>query len=331
MFQLGIGIIQNTWFGLANRDENKQPILLPAHAETLAKAALQSCDHLDGLVDGLIDNPDLCTIDFGLVMCDSPRSIVNSSACLTNRELDVAKKFYSAPTDSKGNVILSVGALPGSESYWDRQGWLGSTRHPKGSGESATLGNLIDRWNNIAFDVDPAPLATSIAELDLDLDTLYQRVGYMESMFSASNADLTVFKRLGGKLILSQGWPDVNVPAHFLVDYYRRLVHVFGEAETESFVKLFMSNGQNHVQSYGLGASAGQDPYSRIAEWVEDGVSPMWFNGTKYDATNGTFLFSRPAFPFPYYAMYDGVGDPNVQESFYPVKRLTLFGNPISS
>lgn len=48
--QLGIRVIQNAWFGLANRDVNKQPILLPIHAESLTKAALQSCDHLDGLL-----------------------------------------------------------------------------------------------------------------------------------------------------------------------------------------------------------------------------------------------------------------------------------------
>lgn len=65
-------------------------------------------------------------------------------------------------------------------------------------------------------------------------------------------------------------------------------MHTFGQDETESFVKLFMSNGQNHVLSYGLGALSGQDPYTRIAEWVEDDVGPTWFDGTKYDAVTSS-------------------------------------------
>lgn len=97
----------------------------------------------------------------------------------------MAKKFYSAPTDSKGNVILSATALPGSESYWDRLEWLGSTRVTGGSGEGSTIGNLFNRWNNLALETDPNPPIHSLEELDFDFDSVYATVAYMESTMLA--------------------------------------------------------------------------------------------------------------------------------------------------
>jgi hypothetical protein len=46
------------WLVRQNFDADGNPILSDADGGTMHLTALASCDHLDGLVDGLIDNAD---------------------------------------------------------------------------------------------------------------------------------------------------------------------------------------------------------------------------------------------------------------------------------
>lgn len=56
-----LGSILYNWLVRKNFDSAGNPILSVADAGTMNLTALASCDHLDGLVDGLIDNADLCS------------------------------------------------------------------------------------------------------------------------------------------------------------------------------------------------------------------------------------------------------------------------------
>lgn len=70
-------------------------------------AALQACDLLDGVADGIITNPQACKFDPGVLLCKQE----NDLSCLTAPQVDAVRKIYT-PTD------FYPGLAFGSELGW---------------------------------------------------------------------------------------------------------------------------------------------------------------------------------------------------------------------
>lgn len=56
-----LGTVMFNWLVRQNFGADGNPILSDADGVTMNLTALASCDHLGGLVDGLIDNADMCS------------------------------------------------------------------------------------------------------------------------------------------------------------------------------------------------------------------------------------------------------------------------------
>jgi feruloyl esterase len=80
----------------------------------LHRAALDSCDLLDGLKDGLISNPSACHFDPGKLLCKG----ADRSACLTHPQVEAAEKIYAGPTNPRTGEQVFPGLEPGSELGW---------------------------------------------------------------------------------------------------------------------------------------------------------------------------------------------------------------------
>src|SRR5258708_39631039 len=75
-------------------------------------AALDACDALDGVKDGVIDNPPACHFDPSKLLCKG----AESDRCLTAPQAAALKKIYASPRNSKGEQIFpgySVGGETG--------------------------------------------------------------------------------------------------------------------------------------------------------------------------------------------------------------------------
>ena len=55
------------------------------------EAVLKACDGLDGVKDGVIENPTACTFDYGSLACKG----ADASACLTAAQVESAKAIMS--------------------------------------------------------------------------------------------------------------------------------------------------------------------------------------------------------------------------------------------
>jgi feruloyl esterase len=71
---------------------------------------LRQCDHLDGLVDGIIEQPDLCAFDPESLRCQ----VSSSSPCLTSLEIEKVRAVFAPYLHSNGDLIFP-GMIPGSE------------------------------------------------------------------------------------------------------------------------------------------------------------------------------------------------------------------------
>jgi feruloyl esterase len=146
---------------------------------------------------------------------------------------------------------------------------------------------------------------------------------------NATEANLTVFKGRGGKLILYHGWNDPAISALSTIQYYDGVASRLGRAETDAFVRLYMVPGMQHCgdgpgpNSFGQhGRAPANEPqrdiFMALEQWVEKGKAPSAIVATKYvddDPAKGAQT-SRPLCPHPQTAKYKGQGDPSDAVSF---------------
>jgi glutamine amidotransferase-like uncharacterized protein len=75
--------------------------------------------------------------------------------------------------------------------------------------------------------------------------------------------------------------------------------------------------GVGHV-SGGPGADT-WDQMGVIASWVENGTAPYSIVASHIE--NGNVAFTRPHFPFPLQAYYNGTGNSSLASSFYAANK----------
>src|SRR5579863_7173319 len=77
----------------------------------LHQAALDACDALDGIKDGIINNPLRCKFDPAVTLCKG----ADAPDCLTAPQVAAAKKLYAPIVDSRTGKEIFPGFEPGTE------------------------------------------------------------------------------------------------------------------------------------------------------------------------------------------------------------------------
>ncbi|MFI8683380.1 tannase/feruloyl esterase family alpha/beta hydrolase [Brevundimonas diminuta] len=247
------------WAAEMLRDQTRAGFDMIA-ARTLNAAALDQCDELDGRKDRVIDDPRKCQVDLERVRCKGRAA----ETCLTDRQVDIARKMYEGPRSSDGRQIAPSSAFPGSEISWV------SFVTPRWA-----IGYAHEIFKYQAF--YPAPGASFTPRLE-DIDAYSRQMGSFEAIAGATNPDLTRFKAAGGKLISYYGWADAFGGAQNIMDYYDRAERVAGgEAATRDFYRNFMIPGMDHCGG-GVGPSV-FDFVTILDNWVEKNEAPEAITG----------------------------------------------------
>ncbi|MFI5843938.1 tannase/feruloyl esterase family alpha/beta hydrolase [Catenuloplanes sp. NPDC051500] len=156
----------------------------------------------------------------------------------------------------------------------------------------------------------------SASVLDLRYDSatfqeVYQRAG----IYDASDPDLTAFRAAGGKLLLWHGWADQAISPYGTIAYYDALTARMGGTEaTRRFARLFMLPGVAHC-----GAGQGPDAIDALTPtlaWVENGVAPGRLVAAMRQ--DDAVVRTRPVYPYPAVARYDGSGSTDDAGNFAP-------------
>jgi Tannase and feruloyl esterase len=286
-----------------------------AKLPAIQAAALSACDALDGVKDGVIEDPRPCRFDPSRLLCPGPES----DACLTAPQLTALKKIYSGPHNAAGRPVFP-GYSPGGEA--EPGGWAlwitGSARERSLSFAFGTqfFKNMVydPAWDYHTFTVDGAVKAADAK---------------MAAILNATDPDLKAFKARGGKLILYHGWSDAAIPAQNTVDYYESVVHQMGAKAASAFVRLYMVPGMQHCGGgagpdvFGQWIAAPDDPGHDLAagleRWVEKGTPPEKVIATRYktgDKPESGVLRTRPLCPYPLAARWKGAGSTDEAANF---------------
>jgi len=94
---------------IAQALQKEEARITPAKAQVLHSAVVAACDALDGVKDGLIENPIACKFDPAVLVCKGGEE----PACLTQAQADTAKLIYSPIVDAKTKREIP-GLAPGS-------------------------------------------------------------------------------------------------------------------------------------------------------------------------------------------------------------------------
>jgi len=264
--------------------------ITPEKLSVLHQAVLDACDALDGVKDGILNDPTRCKFNPAVTQCKG----ADGPNCLTPAQVETAKKFYAPLNDPETGEEVFPGFEPGSELRWG--GLLG--------GPFVMADDLFKyvvfkdpNWNFRTLDVSRhLALARKIDN----------------GAISPTSPSLKPFVGRGGKLLIYHGWADQNIAPLSSVEYYEKLVTALGKNQVNDSVRLYMVPGMGHC-----GGGEGPNVFDALAtmeQWREHGVAPKEIIASQI--TDGSVSRTRPLCPYPQVAQYKGTGSTDQAENF---------------
>ena len=287
-------VTRRIWVGQSQAGDGA---IVPEKLPLLAKLVYEKCDAIDGLKDGIIDDPRRC--DFkpvrDLPKCSGP----DAADCFTIAQIEALGKIYGGPRDSKGKQLFP-GEPVGSESVWS-DNLVGPIKTVLPRSESQMKLAILDpppgpTWSYTMFNFDTDPPRTLKAAAELN----------------PRNPDLAPLKKRGGKIVQYSGWADQQVNPFPGIEYYQTVSKRMGEAATRDFYRLFMVPGMFHCNG-GPGCSS-VDWLTAVMDWVEKGKAPEQLIGAHVEG--GKTTRTRPVCPYPQVARYKGTGSIDEDANF---------------
>jgi hypothetical protein len=280
--------------------QQSEPVLGSQHLALLQSIIMQQFDALDGVRDTILNDPDACRLDLAsLPICDGD---VSGPACFTRAQMEVLKAIY-LPLVKDGKQIHAGFPLGGEDepNGWDP--WISASKRPSSGYPSLqayfgieTFKYLIlndKNWNYTTYDLVNVPRDTR----------------YAAAYLNATSTDYSAFKKRGGKMLIWQGWADPAISALDMIEHYKEAEKV--DPDLNQYVRLYLMPGVLH------GGGKGPDKVNwlkTLQDWVEKGITPNRLVASK--TVNGKITLTRPVYPYPNKAVYDGTGDPMTETSY---------------
>lgn len=279
---------------IAPKNAQGQPILSRAFSDEdlklLERAVLATCDSLDGLRDGIIDNYTACKVDLRPLDCTGEKN----SSCLSADQVTALERVMEGPKNSRGERLYHGRPWDSGFKYW-RPNMLGTSITAIPNARRAVNTSI-----KLVFMTPPAP---DFDYLAFDFDRDPARMAASAAFTATNSTDWQAFRRRGGKAIVYAGIADDLLNTNGILDWYRRMIRDHGGVDaTQSFVRYFHVPGMGHCR--GGDATDRFDHFQALVEWVERGRSPD-FLLAKGAAFPGR---TRPICAYPKQTRYLGAG-----------------------
>jgi feruloyl esterase len=263
-------------------------------------AAIAACDSIDGVKDGVIEDPKRCSYD--------PKALIGTSAgscgSFTEADVTVIRKLWEGPRRQDG-AFMWYGLPRGADlnALWTSRG---TPTRPQAFG-------IAMEWFRYFLAQDPKLDAATITP-DRYERFFDQSVEQYSQVIGTDNPDLSEFRNRGGKAIVWHGWGDQLITAEGTVDYYNRVTKQMGGPEkTAEFLRLFLAPGVAHCGGGTGPAPSGQ--LDALLAWVEEGRAPQTLTAIRRDQS-GAITRSRPLCQYPQVAKYRGTGSTDDAANF---------------
>jgi hypothetical protein len=294
----------------------------------LFQSAMQACDALDGVMDGLVSNQAACNATFDPATAMRGASPLRCAGgaelgdtCLSDAQI-AALRVMNEPAHFAFPLDRGNKGYPGYN-VWGAD--LGMTS------ASPVQPTVVFLNLNSAQPANPMPTGAPYISRQLDgvlkymitRDLSFDPLSFDPQQHSPwqlrwrelsrmidQSADISQFAKRGGKLLLAHGLQDVLVSSRATADYYERLLQTMGR-KVEGFARYYEVPGYGHAVSSQFNAT--WDSLTALEQWAEGGVAPA--NQVTTD-TVGVPGRTRPLCDYPKWPRYNGTGDVNAAASF---------------
>jgi feruloyl esterase len=174
----------------------------PAQFSLLHKAVLKACDAVDGLTDGLIEDPRNCHFDPAVLACKEGRQ-GSQEDCLSGQQIEAARKIYAGAINPRTGEQVFPGLERGSEMQWIV--FAGSDEPP-----------IVASYFKYLLFKDPN---WDFRKLDFDKDVALADK-FDNGLIAATDLNLKPFVTHGGKLLLYHGWNDGLIAPRNTINYF---------------------------------------------------------------------------------------------------------------
>ena len=282
--------------------------LSTAKRELATNRAVAACDAADGVTDGVLRDPRLCTYDptqdtqITRAGCAS-----TDGTCLAPGEATALQKIWGGARNAAGQLLwpgvergANLAALAGADPFpipiEQARYWV--YFDPTWDWKTLTLANYEAFFNKNAEMVGP--------------------------MMATDNPDISAFKQRGGKVIMHHGWNDNLIMPQGTVRYFERVQQTV--SASEEFSRLYMVPGMGHcsggagANEFGQGASGlvpmepKTDIFRALMAWSEKGQAPADITASRI--VNGAVVQTRPLCPYPQVAKHKGTGSTDDAANF---------------
>ncbi|KAJ7653197.1 tannase and feruloyl esterase [Mycena polygramma] len=237
---------------------------------------LRQCDALDGVVDGIISEPDVCDFRPEALQCTN-----QTTACLTPTQVKALRSVYSPLYGLQGELMYPR-FTPGAEADPSSPTWFPGI-FPM---ESNWLRFVV--LNDTTYDFSDFGLA--------DIEAMDRNNAGGLNTF---DGDLSAFRDRGGKFVSFHGRRDPLLSSTNSKRVYDLISLTLGLPTLDDFYRLFLIPGMGHcaggigASRFGQGFAVGQNAVNdsahnillALVDWVEKDVPPETIIGTAADGS----------------------------------------------
>ncbi|KAI3317179.1 tannase and feruloyl esterase [Xylariaceae sp. AK1471] len=283
---------------------------------TIHNEVLRQCDYIDGVTDGIIEDPILCYFDTEPLLCGNNNE--TTTDCLSAAQLKKVKTIFDDylwpngtllyPRMNPGSELLAADGLYSGQAYSPSADWF----------KYVVLGQ--PSWNPATYTVDDASVASRKNPAGIN----------------TWPSSLSAFQDRGGKVLSYHGQQDQQISSLNSVRFWKHLASGmnYNWDQMDAFFRLIRIPGMSHCgggpgawtigqggtpPSYGIPFDKDHNALAAVVDWVEKGVAPDHIVGTKFvnDSVDAGIMYQHRHCRYPYRSTYAGVGNPLAVESWH--------------
>lgn len=295
--------IQNSKIIYPDPSNLNEPVITLANLKLLQSKILEQCDAIDGVKDQILNDPRECDFDPDLLP-KCPDNALGDN-CFTSAQIEAIRVVYAGVTVK--NMEVYPGFPLGGES--EQGGWQAWIVGPNEGTMQLNFPSLHFGFGTEMFKY----LIFNNPNWDYssyDFSNFSEETKYASAFLDATSTDYSGFKNRGGKMIIYHGWNDPALSALATIEHYNSAKEK--DNNLEDHIRLFLLPGVLHC---GGGPGPSQTNWIELVRnWVEKGIAPERVVVSKKKGKKD--VMTRPVFPYPKTATYDGKGDTNKESSF---------------
>ena len=302
----------------------------------LLEAAMQACDGLDGVRDGVVSHQAACNARFDPARARldgkplrCPGGADTSQRCLSAAQIQ-ALRVFNTPIRFAFPLASGETHYPGFNAWGSDLGRPGDgvqrvvnrlglntlqptypmPVHGTGFADGAPYhSGFWDEW--VRHFVTRNPTFDSLSLDPQAPGPWLPRISELSRRQDVSQTDLSAFADNGGKLLMAHGTADQLVSSRASAEYYERIRRDMGPGKAQRFLRYYEIPGYGHAASTLFNAA--WDSLSALEDWVERGRAPR---GQIVADSVGVPGRTRPLCEYPGWPKYVGKGDVNAATSF---------------